>query len=139
MSLSETLDASGVHCDPQHNGCLHTGWWGLSRHFHYVPEITAAFLWTVPGGFTHLLPYFYVVFLTLLLTVRSSSQGFCGACVPEEQAVSCSCWPGCDQSAAVTEAASCLKLQHFEQPLCACLLHCREQRPSVPFWNFMQG
>jgi Ergosterol biosynthesis ERG4/ERG24 family len=46
------------------------GWWGLSRHFHYVPEISAAFLWTVPGGFTHLLPYFYVVFLTLLLTVR---------------------------------------------------------------------
>ena len=47
------------------------GWWGLSRHFHYVPEITAAFLWSCPGGFTHLLPYFYVVFLTLLLTDRA--------------------------------------------------------------------
>jgi len=51
-----------------------TGWWGLSRHFHYVPEITAAFLWSVPGGFTHLLPYFYVVFLTLLLTVLFKSH-----------------------------------------------------------------
>ncbi len=52
---------------------MRAGWWGLSRHFHYVPEITAAFLWTVPGGFTHLLPYFYVVFLTLLLTVSVTS------------------------------------------------------------------
>lgn len=50
---------------------LASGWWGLSRHFHYVPEITAAFLWTVPALFTHILPYFYVTFLTLLLTDRA--------------------------------------------------------------------
>ena len=47
------------------------GWWGLARHFHYVPEITAAFLWTAPGLFGHALPYFYVLFLTLLLTDRA--------------------------------------------------------------------
>ena len=47
------------------------GWWGLSRHFHYLPEIAAALLWTLPGGFTHALPYFYVLFLTLLLTDRA--------------------------------------------------------------------
>ncbi|GMH34141.1 hypothetical protein BSKO_01975 [Bryopsis sp. KO-2023] len=50
---------------------LVSGWWGLSRHFHYVPEILAAFFWTMPGLFNHALPYFYVFFLTLLLTDRS--------------------------------------------------------------------
>ncbi|XP_060970752.1 7-dehydrocholesterol reductase-like isoform X3 [Cannabis sativa] len=30
-----------------------SGWWGLARHFHYVPEISAAFFWTVPALFDH--------------------------------------------------------------------------------------
>ena len=47
------------------------GWWGLSRHFHYVPEILAAVCWTLPAGFAHPVAWFYVVFLTLLLTDRS--------------------------------------------------------------------
>ncbi|MFS7992065.1 putative 7-dehydrocholesterol reductase [Helianthus anomalus] len=45
--------------------------WGLSRHFHYVPEIMAAFFWTVPALFDNFLPYFYVVFLTILLFDRA--------------------------------------------------------------------
>uniref|UniRef100_A0A1D1Z9E7 7-dehydrocholesterol reductase n=1 Tax=Anthurium amnicola TaxID=1678845 RepID=A0A1D1Z9E7_9ARAE len=50
---------------------LTSGWWGLSRHFHYVPEILAAFFWTVPALFNHCLPYFYVVYLTILLFDRA--------------------------------------------------------------------
>ncbi|KAM0020337.1 putative 7-dehydrocholesterol reductase [Helianthus debilis subsp. tardiflorus] len=50
---------------------LTSGWWGLSRHFHYVPEIMAAFFWTVPALFDNFLPYFYVVFLTILLFDRA--------------------------------------------------------------------
>lgn len=50
---------------------LVSGWWGLSRHFHYIPEIVAAFMWTVPALFTCPLPYFYVVFLVILLAHRS--------------------------------------------------------------------
>ncbi|TQD91014.1 hypothetical protein C1H46_023401 [Malus baccata] len=50
---------------------LTSGWWGLSRHFHYVPEISAAFFWTVPALFNHFLPYFYVIFLTILLLDRA--------------------------------------------------------------------
>jgi 7-dehydrocholesterol reductase len=50
---------------------LTSGWWGLSRHFHYVPEILAAFLWTAPALFNHFLPYFYVMFLTILLFDRA--------------------------------------------------------------------
>lgn len=49
---------------------LVSGWWGVSRHFHYVPEILLAAAWTLPAGFTHLLPWFYVVFLTILLVDR---------------------------------------------------------------------
>jgi 7-dehydrocholesterol reductase len=50
---------------------LSSGWWGLSRHFHYIPEILGAFFWSVPALFSHFFPYFYVVFLTLLLLERA--------------------------------------------------------------------
>ena len=50
---------------------LLSGWWGLARHFHYVPEITASFFWTAPALFTYIMPYFYVIFLTILLTDRA--------------------------------------------------------------------
>ncbi|KAI9087307.1 hypothetical protein K1719_030777 [Acacia pycnantha] len=50
---------------------LTSGWWGLARHFHYVPEILSAFFWTVPALFNHFLPYFYVIFLTILLFDRA--------------------------------------------------------------------
>ncbi len=50
---------------------LASGWWGISRHFHYVPEIAGAFFWALPALFTHFMPYFYVVFLTALLLDRA--------------------------------------------------------------------
>jgi 7-dehydrocholesterol reductase len=51
---------------------LASGWWGIARHFHYVPEITLALAWSLPAGFTHFVPYFYVTFLTILLTDRAT-------------------------------------------------------------------
>lgn len=50
---------------------LLSGYWGISRHFHYIPEILAALCWSLPAGFTHGLPYFYFIFLTILLTHRA--------------------------------------------------------------------
>jgi 7-dehydrocholesterol reductase len=50
---------------------LASGFWGLARHFHYVPEISAAFFWSLPALFSNVLPYFYVVFLTVLLSDRA--------------------------------------------------------------------
>ena len=50
---------------------LASGWWGIARHFHYVPEILGALFWTLPALFSDVLPYFYVVFLTALLTDRA--------------------------------------------------------------------
>ena len=50
---------------------LVSGYWGISRHFHYLPELMLAFLWTVPATFTHVMPYSYLIFLTMLLVHRT--------------------------------------------------------------------
>ena len=48
------------------------GWWKISRHFHYVPEILASFFWSLPALNSGLVgPYFYVIYLTILLTDRA--------------------------------------------------------------------
>lgn len=57
--------------ESKQNLLLASGWWGISRHFHYIPEILGAFFWSVPALFTHVLPYFYVAFLTILLVERA--------------------------------------------------------------------
>lgn len=50
---------------------LVSGWWGGARHFHYVPELVLAAAWTIPAGFDHFLPWFYWVFLFILLMDRA--------------------------------------------------------------------
>lgn len=50
---------------------LASGWWGIARHFHYIPELTAAFFWSAPALFTNFAPYFYVCFLVILLLDRA--------------------------------------------------------------------
>ncbi len=50
---------------------LASGWWGVARHAHYVPELLLAAAWTLPAGFTHFLPWFYWVFLFILLMDRA--------------------------------------------------------------------
>ena len=50
---------------------LSSGYWALSRHFHYIPELALAFLWTCPSGFSFILPYFYIAILFILLMHRA--------------------------------------------------------------------
>ncbi|OGN63814.1 MAG: 7-dehydrocholesterol reductase [Chlamydiae bacterium RIFCSPHIGHO2_12_FULL_49_9] len=50
---------------------LASGWWGLARHFHYIPELLGAFFWSLPALFLNFLPYFYVLFLAILLVDRA--------------------------------------------------------------------
>jgi 7-dehydrocholesterol reductase len=50
---------------------LASGWWGVARHFHYVAELSLAAAWSLPAGFSHFLPYFYLMFLTILLVDRA--------------------------------------------------------------------
>ena len=42
--------------DKKENLLLASGYWGLARHFHYLPELAAAFLWCVPALFESVLP-----------------------------------------------------------------------------------
>lgn len=53
------------------NLLLVSGFWGLARHFHYVPEVALSFFWTIPVLFENILPYTYVVYLTILLFHRT--------------------------------------------------------------------
>ena len=55
----------------KHNSILLvSGWWGVARHFHYVPELMLAFFWSVPAMFDHVMPYTYFLWLVVLLTHR---------------------------------------------------------------------
>lgn len=53
------------------NLLLASGYWGLARHFHYLPELTVAAAWTLPAGLVAPLPWLYVVFLSILLVDRA--------------------------------------------------------------------
>ena len=53
------------------NLLLISGWWGVARHGHYLAETAAAAAWTLPCGFRHFLPWFYLSFLTVLLAQRT--------------------------------------------------------------------
>jgi len=57
--------------EAKENVLLASGFWGIARHFHYVPEWLGAVAWTLPAGFGHALPWFYVVFLAILLSHRA--------------------------------------------------------------------
>ncbi|OGT34387.1 MAG: 7-dehydrocholesterol reductase [Gammaproteobacteria bacterium RIFCSPHIGHO2_02_FULL_39_13] len=59
------------HGKQKHSILLVSGWLGISRHFHYLLEISLAFFWTLPVLFLHFLPWFYVIFLTILLVHRA--------------------------------------------------------------------
>jgi 7-dehydrocholesterol reductase len=50
---------------------LASGFWGVARHFHYVPELAATLAWTLPVLFEHALPWFYLVFLAGVLVERA--------------------------------------------------------------------
>jgi 7-dehydrocholesterol reductase len=57
---------------PHSSLLLASGWWGVARHLHYVPEIALALVWSLPAGFSHFVPYFYVSFLSILLVDRAT-------------------------------------------------------------------
>lgn len=69
----ELVRARYVTTDGEHreNLLLASGFWGVSRHFHYLPELALAIAWTMPAGLHHVLPWFYVLFLAILLIDRA--------------------------------------------------------------------
>ncbi|XP_009899516.2 delta(14)-sterol reductase LBR [Dryobates pubescens] len=53
-------------------GLLVTGWWGFVRHPNYLGDIIMALAWSLPCGFNHILPYFYVIYFIGLLVHREA-------------------------------------------------------------------
>lgn len=50
---------------------LVSGWWGYVRHPNYLGDIIMAVSWSLSCGFSHAIPYFYPVFLAVLLIHRA--------------------------------------------------------------------
>ena len=57
--------------DTRESLLLVSGWWGIARHFHYVPELLLSFCWSVTGLFENVMVYTYFIWLCLLLTHRT--------------------------------------------------------------------
>jgi 7-dehydrocholesterol reductase len=53
------------------NLLLVDGFWKISRHFNYLPELLLAFCWSLPVGFDTFLPWNYFFQLCGLLTDRT--------------------------------------------------------------------
>ncbi|CAM4578050.1 delta(14)-sterol reductase TM7SF2 isoform X3 [Lepidochelys kempii] len=51
---------------------LVSGWWGFVRHPNYLGDLIMALAWSLPCGLTHVLPYFYVFYFTVLLIHREA-------------------------------------------------------------------
>ena len=49
---------------------LLSGWWGISRHMNYTGDLILSLAYSLACGTTHLFPYFYFLFLTILLVHR---------------------------------------------------------------------
>nr|XP_051677384.1 delta(14)-sterol reductase LBR [Oryctolagus cuniculus]XP_051677385.1 delta(14)-sterol reductase LBR [Oryctolagus cuniculus] len=56
---------------------LVSGWWGFVRHPNYLGDLLMALAWSLPCGFSHALPYFYVVYFTALLVHREARDERC--------------------------------------------------------------
>ncbi|PYH91174.1 7-dehydrosterol-delta 7-reductase [Aspergillus ellipticus CBS 707.79] len=61
-----TVDGS-IH----HSMLLCSGWWGLIRHPNYIGDLLFSFCACAACGFTHLLPWSYLIFMTVLLAHRA--------------------------------------------------------------------
>ena len=68
--------AEYIRCEyPTKNGVkqsllLTSGYWGLSRHFNYVGDLLISLAMCMATGTSHLLPYFYIAFMTSVLVHR---------------------------------------------------------------------
>lgn len=49
---------------------LVSGWWGIGRHMNYTGDLMLSAAYCLACGFDHLLPYFYIVFMSILLVHR---------------------------------------------------------------------
>lgn len=51
---------------------LVSGWWGVVRHPNYLGDLIMALAWSLPCGFSHLLPWYYLIYFIILLVHREA-------------------------------------------------------------------
>ncbi|XP_068433760.1 delta(14)-sterol reductase LBR isoform X2 [Clinocottus analis] len=51
---------------------LVSGWWGVVRHPNYLGDLFMALAWSLPCGFSHLLPWYYMIYFIILLVHRDA-------------------------------------------------------------------
>jgi len=72
VATYSTTNTSATPNKVQQSLLLVDGYWKISRHFHYVPEVLASLCWSAPALDTaFFLPYFYVIYLSILLLDRA--------------------------------------------------------------------
>ncbi|KAI5619933.1 lamin-B receptor, partial [Silurus asotus] len=49
-----------------------SGLWGFVRHPNYLGDLLMALAWSLTCGFNHIIPYFYVIYLLVLLAHREA-------------------------------------------------------------------
>ncbi|XP_077076975.1 delta(14)-sterol reductase LBR isoform X2 [Siphateles boraxobius] len=54
------------------NSLIVSGLWGFVRHPNYLGDIIMGLAWSLPCGFNHLIPYFYLIYLIALLVHRNA-------------------------------------------------------------------
>lgn len=54
---------------------LTSGWWGVARHMNYLGDLMMGLAWCVPTGFGRIVPYFYIIYFTVLLVHRERRDG----------------------------------------------------------------
>jgi protein-S-isoprenylcysteine O-methyltransferase Ste14 len=50
---------------------LISGWWGIARKINYLGDILMAISWCLTFGFDLIVPWFYAIYLTILLIDRA--------------------------------------------------------------------
>ncbi|XP_077979622.1 7-dehydrocholesterol reductase-like [Glandiceps talaboti] len=68
----EFIQCSYISSDgkKRQNKLLLSGWWGVARHMNYTGDLMGSLSYCLATGFGHVLPYFYIVFMTILLVHR---------------------------------------------------------------------
>ncbi|KAG8125900.1 hypothetical protein E2320_021075, partial [Naja naja] len=49
---------------------LISGFWGIARHFNYTGDLMGSLAYCLCCGFNHILPYFYITFMIIILVHR---------------------------------------------------------------------
>ena len=71
-AMPKYIDATYMSGDGEErkSKLLLSGWWGITRHMNYTGDLMQAAAWCLCCGVGHIFPYYYLVFMLILLIHR---------------------------------------------------------------------